>query len=69
MNALQQDSATGFELHFDPLVTAGQTLVFPCDAHGHVDLNTLSDRARCDYLFARALIGRAFGRPAVVHAH
>jgi hypothetical protein len=30
-----------------------------------VDLNALSERARCDYLFARALIGRSFGLPAV----
>jgi hypothetical protein len=68
MSALQQQASTGFELRFDPLATTGQTLAFPCDARGQVDLNTLSNRARCDYLFARALIGRDFSRPAV-HAH
>jgi hypothetical protein len=68
MSAHQQESSTGFELRFDPLTTPGQSLAFPCDAQGQVDLNNLSNRARCDYLFARALIGRDFTRPAV-HAH
>jgi hypothetical protein len=68
MNALQERKATSFELRFDPLITTGQALVFPCDAQGQVDFSILSDREKCDYLFARALIGRDFGRPAV-HAH
>jgi hypothetical protein len=68
MSAAQQQAVTGFELRFDPLARTGQTLVFPCDAKGQVDMNALSSRALCDYLFARALIGREFGRPAV-HAH
>jgi hypothetical protein len=41
-------------------------LAFCCDARGNVELDRLSDRARVDYLFARALIGRNFARPAVV---
>jgi len=65
MGALQHHTSAGFELRFDPLGKSGQALCFPCDAHGKVDLNALSERARCDYLFARALIGRDFGRPAV----
>ena len=69
MNAVQQQAGSGFELRFDPLATTGQAaLVFPCDAKGQVDMNALSSRALCDYLFARALIGREFERPAV-HAH
>ncbi len=69
MSAVQQQASTGFELRFDPLVTTGlAALAFPCDAKGQVDMNALSNRALCDYLFARALIGREFGRPAV-HAH
>jgi hypothetical protein len=68
MSAHPQEPSTGFELRFDPLTTPGQSLAFPCDAQGQVDLNNLSNRARCDYLFARALIGRDFTRPAV-HTH
>ena len=68
MNAVQQQGGTGFELRFDPLAGTGQALVVTCDGNGQVDMNALSSRALCDYLFARALIGREFGRPAV-HAH
>lgn len=68
MNAVQQQTGTGFELRFDPLAGTGPALAFPCDANGQVDMNVLSSRALCDYLFARALIGREFDRPAV-HAH
>jgi hypothetical protein len=52
-----------FEMRFDPLFSGGHALVFPCDARGQVDLDALPPRARRDYFFARALIGRAFGRP------
>lgn len=65
MGALHQHANAGFELRFDPLGKSGRALSFPCDAQGKVDLNALSERARCDYLFARALIGRSFGLPAV----
>jgi hypothetical protein len=54
-----------FHLHFDPLPGTGPALRFPCDAAGRVDLDQLSDRARLDYLFARAVVGRRFGPPAV----
>lgn len=54
-----------FELHFQPLANAGRALVFPCDAEGRVDMDTLGARALCDYLFARAFIGREFGFPRV----
>ena len=54
-----------FVLRFDPLLGAGPALSFPCDAAGRVDLDSLGERARCNYLFARAVIGRQFGMPAV----
>lgn len=65
MGVTASAASTGFELRFDPLGATGRAFSFPCDARGQVDLNALSDRLRCDYLFARALIGRDFGRPAV----
>lgn len=55
----------GFELRFDSLFTEGRGLAFPCDAQGHVDLDALSERARCNYLYARAVVGREFLTPAV----
>ncbi|HUG21367.1 hypothetical protein [Piscinibacter sp.] len=38
---------------------------FPCDAAGRVDLDSLSDEARLDYLYARMVIGRVFRAPVV----
>jgi hypothetical protein len=57
---------TGFELRFDSLFIAGRGMSFPCDALGAVDLNGLTERARNNYLFARALVGREYSVPAVV---
>jgi hypothetical protein len=55
----------GFELRFQSLFDEGRALAFPCDAAGHVDLDTLSERARCNYYYARTVIGREFALPAV----
>ena len=54
-----------FELRFTCLADEGHALAFPCDASGFVDLDALGERARIDYLFARAVTGRAFSLPAV----
>lgn len=61
----QPASAPAFQLRFDPLSAAGRALCFPCDAAGRVDLDRLGERARIDYFFARTVVGRDFGRPAV----
>lgn len=57
-----------YELRFDSLFLEGRGLTFPCDAAGQVDLDALSERARSNYLYARAVIGREFRLPAV-HRH
>lgn len=57
--------AHDFELRFDALFQEGRALAFPCDAHGRVDLDALTDRARSNYLFARAVVGRDYACPAV----
>ena len=54
-----------FELRFDSLFQEGRALAFPCDAQGRVDLDGLSERARSNYFFARAVIGRNYACPAV----
>lgn len=56
---------TKYELRFQSLVGSGREYAFPCDLKGNVDLNELSDRARTNYLFARAVVGRELGLPAV----
>ena len=60
------DSGTNqFELRFQSLFDSGRGYAFPCDPAGHVDLDRLSDRARNNYLYARAMVGRELSVPAV----
>jgi hypothetical protein len=54
-----------FEVHFRSLLQRGLSLIFPCDRDGRVNLDALSDRAKTDYLFARAMVGRQYASPAV----
>ena len=56
---------TRFELRFQSLFDAGRGYAFPCDPSGQVDMNQLSERARNNYLFARAVVGRELAVPAV----
>ena len=53
------------ELRFHSLSAERRGYAFPCDAAGHVNMNTLSDRARNNYLYARIGIGREFAVPSV----
>lgn len=54
-----------FQIRFDDLFHAGRCLCFPCDGEGRVDIDALSDRARENYLYARAMVGREYAAPAV----
>ena len=54
-----------YEIRFRSLFQEGRGLSFPCDAEGHVQLDDLSDAARNNYLYARALVGREYATPAV----
>lgn len=58
-----------YELRFDSLFHPGRALSFPCDAQGCVALDGLGERARSNYLFARAVVGREFATPQVVVSH
>jgi hypothetical protein len=54
-----------FELRYQSLFNEGRGYAFPCDADGHVNLDSLSDRKRESYLYVRALVGRDFSMPAL----
>ena len=54
-----------YEVRFQSLFHEGRALCFPCDAQGHVSLDSLSDRARDNYLYARAVVGREYAVPSV----
>ena len=60
--------APGYELRFQSLFDEGRAYAFPCDAAGHVDMDALSERARQNYLYARAVVGRELAMPAVRRA-
>ena len=54
-----------FQLSFRSLFNSGRGFAFPCDAMGHVDMERMTDKARNNYLFARAMVGRDLSPPAV----
>ena len=63
MNTNQTCAA--FELRFRSLFDEGRGFAFPCDAAGHVDMDSLSQRALNNYLYARSVIGREVAMPAI----
>ena len=54
-----------FELRYQSLFHEGRGYAFPCDAVGHVDLDSFSDRKRESCFYVRALVGREFSMPGV----
>lgn len=59
------ESSTSFQLCFRSLFDSGRGYAFPCDPKGHVDLDQMSERARNNYFYARAMIGKELAYPAV----
>ena len=54
-----------FEIRFRPILEGRTGYSFPCNRHGDVELDALGERARNDYLFARALVGRDLAPPCI----
>lgn len=52
-----------FELRYPSLFNAGRGFSFPCDAQGRVDMDQLSECARRNYLYARAVVGIELATP------
>ena len=65
MNICPSTGKPLFEIRFASLFVEGRGFAFPCDGRGHVDLDALSERARNNDLYARAMIGRENGLPGV----
>ncbi len=55
-----------YELRFRSLFNEGRGYAFPCDAQGHVDMDSLGERPLNNYLYARSVIGREFATAAVL---
>jgi hypothetical protein len=62
---MSQPTANRFQLCFRSLLNSGRGFSFPCDNRGQVNLDSLSDQARNNYLYARAMIGRELALPAI----
>ncbi len=62
---MNRSTTDHFQLRFQSLFDPGRGFAFPCDAQGHVDMDALSERARNNYLYARAMIGREVATPSV----
>ena len=60
---------TQFELRYQSFSTHRCGFAFPCDAQGRVDLDRLSDEARENYLYARAMVGFDLLQPQVLPTH
>ena len=60
-----QSMSSRFLLCFRSLFHSGRGFAFPCDGSGRVDLDDLSERARNNYFYARAMVGRELTVPAV----
>jgi hypothetical protein len=63
--AMQYPTPNCFQLCFRSLFQSGREYAFPCDGQGRVDMDGLTERARLNYLFARAMVGRELSVPAV----
>ncbi|VTU22139.1 hypothetical protein [Variovorax sp. PBL-E5] len=63
MNA--SHASAHYELCFRPLRAGGRGYSFPCDVLGHVDMDSLGERGRIDYLYARAVRDLEVARPDV----
>lgn len=58
-------ASNAYELRFNPLFADRRAFSFPCDATGQVDMDSLSERARNNYLYARAMMGLEVSWPDV----
>lgn len=52
-------------LCFLALEDGSEGYAFPCDPAGHVELDSLTERERMDYLYARAVVGREVAPPVI----
>jgi hypothetical protein len=61
----QSTNARDYQLCFRSLFHSGRGYAFPCDPKGEVDLDRMSEQARNNYFYARAMVGRELSAPAV----
>ena len=62
---MNESSTNAYQLCFRSLFHSGRGYAFPCDPAGQVDLDRMSERARNNYFYARAMVGRELTAPCV----
>ena len=62
---MNESRSDAYQLCFRSLFHSGRGYAFPCDPAGQVDLDNMSERARNNYFYARAMVGRELSAPAV----
>ena len=65
---ISERASSRHELRFRSLFDPNRALAFPCDSSGRVDVHALSTSACCNYVLARASVGRDYSPPVVVSA-
>ena len=65
MNYASHPPTQAYRLCFRSLFDQGRGFAFPCDGAGQVDLDQLSDSARNNYFYARAMVGRDLAVPSI----
>lgn len=63
--AMEAEQSVRYELRYRPLSEIGCGFAFPCDRCGQVPIDELSERARANYLYARAAVGYELQWPLV----
>lgn len=58
-------TSPSFQVRFASLFVQGRAFAFPCDAKGRVDLEAMTELARNNYFYARAMVGRDYSMPCV----
>jgi hypothetical protein len=62
-------SSCEHQLLYAPLSRHGRGVSVPCDEHGEVHLDELSEHLKNAYLGARALVGREYALPILEPMH
>jgi hypothetical protein len=66
---MNESRSSAYQLCFRSLFHSGRGYAFPCDSDGHVDLDAMTERARNNYFYARAMVGRELAAPAVENTY
>lgn len=62
---MNETGTRAYRLCFRSLFHSGRGYAFPCDPRGQVDLDRMSEQARNNYFYARAMVGRELAAPAI----